>query len=440
MPQMPEEEKGWTVNVTDLSPVTENVSQVSKGVSGWRGSKNLGRPFFVFLAASCLFNIGMFMFVLLYNLYLLDIGYKEDFLGWMSSMTTAGNLIGTVFAVLLNRLIGLQRSVVVCFAATATIAALRALVVGEVALLGMAFTAGLFFALWAISITVVIAQVTTAETRPFAFSIYLATVIGIGIIADPLGGHLPLWLNRLFGPASLAQSKQWALLLSASIISLAVLPAMRLRLPQVTKGKRATYPRSSFVVRFLIAVAVLNIATASFNPFSSAYFSRYLTMPVEQIGLVFSGSQLAQVVAILLSPLVLKKFGLVWGIVYMELAAGISLATLSAGPPVMIAVLGFAGYTAFQWMDEPAMESLLMTKVEPHERSGATALMYMVIFASGAVTAPLAGMGLTRFGYPAIIGAAAFLLVLGALLFGFLLKGSVNETAAAQVNPGQATL
>ena len=439
MSQMPEEEEGLVGTGTGITPGTANLPRVSKGVAGWWGSKNLGRSFFVFLSASCLFNIGMFMFVLLYNLYLLDIGYREDFLGWVSSMGTAGNMVGTVFAVLLNRLIGLQRSVVVCFAATATIAALRSLLVGEAALLSMAFIAGLFFALWAISITVVVAQVTTAESRPFAFSIYLATVIGIGIIADPIGGHLPLWLNRLFGPTSAAQSKQWALLLSAAIVSLAVLPAMRLRLPEAMKEKRATYPRSSFVIRFLIAVAVLNIATAAFNPFASAYFSRHLKMSVEQIGLVFSGSQLAQVVAILLSPLILRKFGLVWGIVYMELAAGISLATLATGPPVMIAVLGFAGYTAFQWMDEPAMESLLMTKVEPHERSGATALMYMIIFASGAVTAPVAGLGITRFGYGVIISAAGFLLVLGALLFGFLLRESVDETAA-KINSTQAAL
>lgn len=439
MSQMPEEEEGLVGTGTGVTAGKENLPRVSKGVAGWWGNKNLGRPFLVFLSASCLFNIGMFMFVLLYNLYLLDIGYREDFLGWVSSMGTAGNMVGTVFAVLLNRLIGLQRSVVVCFAATATIAALRSLLVGEAALLGMAFIAGLFFALWAISITVVVAQVTTAESRPFAFSIYLATVIGIGIIADPVGGHLPLWLNRLFGPTSAAQSKQWALLLSAAIVSLAVLPAMRLRLPQVMKEKRATYPRSSFVIRFLIALAVLNIATAAFNPFASAYFSRHLKMSVEQIGLVFSGSQLAQVVAILLSPLILRKFGLVWGIVYMELAAGISLATLATGPPVMIAVLGFAGYTAFQWMDEPAMESLLMTKVEPHERSGATALMYMIIFAAGAVTAPVAGLGITRFGYAAIISAAGFLLVLGALLFGLLLRESVNERAA-KINPTQAAL
>jgi MFS family permease len=105
----------------------------------------------------------------------------------------------------------------------------------------------------------------------------------------------------------------------------------------------------------------------------------------------------------------------------------------------MIAVLGFAGYTAFQWMDEPAMESLLMTKVEPHERSGATAMMYMVIFASGAVVAPGAGYGLTHFGYPVIIAAAAFLLVLGALLFGFLLRGPAGETAS-KIKSTQAAL
>lgn len=414
----------------------QNLPPAQRGSTGWRESKNLGRSFFVFLAASCLFNTGMFMFVLLYNLYLLDIGYREDFLGWMSSAGTAGNMLGTVFAVFLNRRIGLQRSVVVCFAATATIAALRSLVAGETALLCLTFTAGLFFALWAISITVMVAQVTTTENRPFAFSVYLATVIGIGIIADPLGGHLPLWINNLFGPTSAAQSKQYALLLSAAIVSLAVLPALFLRLPHVRQEKRATYPRSSFVLRFLVAVAILNIATACFNPFANAYFARYLRMPVEQIGLVFSGSQLAQVVAILLSPLILKKFGLIWGIVYMELAAGLSLATLATGPPVLAATLAFAGYTAFQWMDEPAMESLLMTKVQPHERSGASALMYMVIFASGAVAAPVAGASLARFGYPPVIIFASFFLLLGALSFGFLLRNSTNDDNDARSRLG----
>lgn len=396
---------------------------------GWFGSRyKLGKPFWVFLLTSCLFNFGMFIFVLLYNLYLLDLGYKEDFLGWMSSATTAGNILGTFAAVTLNRRIGLKATVISFFAAISAITALRAVVTNEAALLGFAFLAGMFFAVWAISFAVVIAQVTTAEQRPIGFSVYLATVIGVGVIADPVGGHLPGWLAALFGAASAAQAKQWALLTASAFLTLTLWPASRLRLARADSAARVAYPRSQFVLRFLIAVAVLNIATTTFNPFANAFFSKHLQMPAGQIGLVFSGGQFAQVIAILLSPLILRRFGLVWGVAGMELAAGLSLALLATGPPAFAAALSFAGFMAFQWMDEPAMESLLMTRVAPHERSGAAAMMYMTIFAAGAITAPLAGKGITRFGYTAVIGAAASMLLLGGILFGVLLRNVEPKT------------
>ncbi len=388
----------------------------------------LGNQFWIFLAASCLFNLGMFMYVLLYNLYLLDLGYKEDFLGWVSSAMTAGNILGAFAAVTFNRHIGLKASVLVFFVSMPIISAMRAVVTDRATLLGFAFLAGTFFSIWAISFAVVIAQVTTAEQRPIGFSVYLATVIGVGVVADPIGGQLPKLLTALFNLTGEAQAKQVALLIACCVVSLAIWPATRLRLARPTGGARVSYPRSQFVFRFLIAVAVLNIATAAFNPFANAFFSQYLRMSADQIGLVFSGGQLAQVVAILLSPLILKRFGLVWGVASMEFAAGLSLVFLATGPPGMMAAVGYAGFLAFQWMDEPAMESLLMTRVQPHERSGAAAMMYMTIFAAGAVTAPLAGKGITQFGYSAVMTVAAFLLLIGGMLFGLLLKKHERET------------
>lgn len=401
----------------------------------------LGNQFWIFLAASCLFNLGMFMYVLLYNLYLLDLGYKEDFLGWVSSAMTAGNILGAFAAVTFNRRIGLKASVLVFFVSMPVISAMRAVVTDRVTLLGFAFLAGTFFSIWAISFAVVIAQVTTAEQRPIGFSVYLATVIGVGVVADPIGGHLPKWLTAIFNLTGEAQAKQFALLLACCVVSLAIWPAVRLRLARMTGGARVSYPRNQFVFRFLIAVAVLNVATAAFNPFANAFFSKHLRMPADQIGLVFSGGQFAQVVAILISPLILKRFGLVWGVASMEFAAGLSLAFLASGSPGMMAASGYAGFLAFQWMDEPAMESLLMTRVQPHERSGAAAMMYMTIFAAGAVTAPLAGKGITIFGYSAVMIVAAFLLLAGGMLFGLLLKKYEREAElpSAELTTNSAT-
>jgi MFS family permease len=371
----------------------------------------------MFLFASCLFNTGMFVYVLLYNLYLRDIGYREDFIGWMSTCGTAGNIVGTFGTVMLARRIGMQRAVVLCFASTAAMAVMRAIIVGEAALYAITFLQGMFFALWAISIAVIIAQTTEEGIRPVAYSVYYATVIGIGIVADAVGGHLPAWIDHLFGPLSPSRAKQLAMLAGCVFIFLAILPTLYLKLAHAPDRARVRYPRSQFVLRFMLAVAVLNIATAAFNPFTNLYFSDYMKMPVSEIGKVFAGSQLAQVVAIMLSPLILKRLGMIWGIMCMELAAGVSLALLATGPPVAGAIIGFAGYLAFQWMDEPAMESLLMTRVKDEERSGAAAIMYMTIFAAGAVSAPISGKAITHLGYPVVIGVAAFILIIGRFFF-----------------------
>jgi len=92
------------------------------------------------------------------------------------------------------------------------------------------------------------------------------------------------------------------------------------------------YPRNSFLLRFLPAMAVWGLVTGAFSPFFNVYFSQHFRMPVERIGAVFSVSQFSQVLAILAAPVVYRKFGLVAGIVYMQLATALALAGLAVLP------------------------------------------------------------------------------------------------------------
>ena len=52
-----------------------------RGARLWWSTMELGRDFITFLAVSVLFNLGMYIFFLLYNLYLVDRGYRENVLG-----------------------------------------------------------------------------------------------------------------------------------------------------------------------------------------------------------------------------------------------------------------------------------------------------------------------------------------------------------------------
>ena len=108
----------WSV----LSPV-----MLASRVAGWWFDKGLGREFWKLLAVSFLFDSGMFVFFLLYNLYLLDLGFREDFLGWTTAAMAFGTIAGSLPGGVLAQRTGLRKTLLVCFSAVPAICALRAI-------------------------------------------------------------------------------------------------------------------------------------------------------------------------------------------------------------------------------------------------------------------------------------------------------------------------
>ena len=94
-------------------------------------------------------------------------------------------------------------------------------------------------------------------------------------------------------------------------------------------------------------------------------------MPLRSIGTVFSVSQIAQVVAVLVAPFLFRRCGLIYGIVVTQLAACFCLCLLVIWVSPLIAAAIYVGFTAFQWMNEPGLYSLLMGNVPANHRGGA---------------------------------------------------------------------
>jgi hypothetical protein len=71
-------------------------------------------------------------------------------------------------------------------------------------------------------------------------------------------------------------------------------------------------------------------------------------------------------------------------------------------------------------MSEPGLNSLLMNHVEERERSGASAVTFLVAFGAQALAAFAAGKLLVRFDYGPVVAGAAVLAGIAALMFGKL--------------------
>jgi predicted MFS family arabinose efflux permease len=266
--------------------------------------------------------------------------------------------------------------------------------------------------LYVVSLAPAIARLTSDKARATGFSVSTSSSIALGIFGNWLGGHLPGWLG----------GKRPAMLAGCALVALALWPSARLRIGPAPAEGTKLYPRNRFVVRFLIVWAIWNLATGSFNPFFTTFFARLHT-PVERIGLIMSGSQLAQVVALMLAPLVLRKMGLVSGTAAMMMATALALGGLAAGPAGWVAAAVFMTFTSCQWMSDPGVNTLLMDRVREQERTGASALTMLVAFAAQLVASLAGGAAIARFGYSAMLACAAGLAAVAALAFRALPAG-----------------
>lgn len=381
------------------------------GVRFWWRVNALGRQFWLVLGAAALFNFPLFIFFLHYNLFLLDLGFREDFVGAINSAQRFGGMAGTIPAALIAQRWGLRRTLMATVVAAAAAEVLRAVIGARLPLAALAFASGAVFAVWAVLMAPLVAGAVEEKRRATAFSIFFASLIGIGVFANWLGGVLP----------SILPGKRAVLLLAGGASALAVFPALRLKeFVRAPAGSRV-YPRSRFLVLFLAAFAVWHLATGLFNPLNNVYL-RHAGFSDHAIGGTFAVSQAFQVVAMLLSPLVIRRFGLLNGIVLMIGATAVGLGALAAEPAGSAAASAFILYMAFQWMSEPGLNTLLMNQVGERERSGASALNYIVAFGAQALAAFAGGVWVTRYGYGPALAAAATLAVVAALLFRALLR------------------
>jgi MFS family permease len=385
---------------------------VATGAMEWFAG--LSGQYWTFFLTAAFFNFGLFVFFFLYNLYLLQLGFHEDFLGLISGVMTAGSVAGCIPAAAAVRRFGLKPTLFTAFIAIACLSTLRATITLAPALVALAFVGGLISSTWAVAISPAVAQLTTERNRSLGFSLIMSSGVGIGVLGGFVGGHLPGKFSNVL--ASNVGGYRASLLTGCAMVLVALLPLSRLKIDAAPASEPVFRRPSPLLLRFFAAMVVWNLGTGAFNPFFSAYFV-HLRFSTERIGMLFSGVHLAQAFAMLSAPIAIHRLGLARGISTMQLATALSLAGLAIWTGAAPASVAYGSFVVFQYMSEPGVFALLMNSVPIAQRAGVSALNMIVIFAAQATAASLAGVLITRFGYPPVLTAASLTCVAAALLF-----------------------
>ena len=373
------------------------------------------RPARLLLVASLLAWIGFGINAVLFNLYLVEAGFDEAFVGRAIALNGFGLALAALPAGVIADRWGRRR----CLALGAVLEGLgimvRAVTVHQAAIYAGCFVAGAGQGWIAIGAAPFLTEHSGPRERTHLFSAYHAVSLIAGVIGSLLGGWIPAGLLALRLPLGAFGAYRATLVLSALIgwSSLAALAAMGLkREPAIAHDPAG---RGAGALGLLAPIALnaflIGAGAGLVIPFMNLYFKTRFQCSSAQIGVFFSIAQVVTAVASLLGPLVARRFGKLRTATASELLSLPFLVTLGFERRLDLAVAAFWMRATLMQAATPLIGAFVMEALPGSLRARSASLNSLVWNAGWATSAIAAGAIIARFGYevPFYITAGLYL-------------------------------
>ena len=411
----------------------------------------------LYLVSNALSGVTAGIFLVLYNLYLVSLGYGPAFIGVELFVLTIGAGLAIFPAgICVDRFSGksilIWSSVLIGGAGVGQILFRQPL-----SLLISAFIAGIGLAFILVVNAPFLTRNSAPEERPYLFSFNIVLGLVTTVLGKVIGGGLPIWLRSasvLMAPlppwltAWLAQqpvprSYQLALLLAGIIAGPSFIPLFLMRddrppplaqntgpgihsLLQHIKSVRtflhSIQPKALFSSPIFLLTLVqvfIGLGAGLFIPYTNLYFVQHLKASSWLFGLIDGGATALTALFTLAAPFLAIRLGRVNSIALTQLASIPLLLTIGLTSYLPLAA---ALYLFRQPLMDMSMGVLQVFSMEavPKERRGMANSSYQASFqVAWALTASLGGIIIVQLGYPPIfIGGAIFYVLAVVTLWG----------------------
>lgn len=393
--------------------------------------KGYNRNVRLFLWANILFQIGMGFFMIMYNLYVRALGFDQMVLGSVISMTSLATAIILIPAGLLSDRIGRKKIMLAGLMFTAVSLGLRSILEAKTGLIVTAFMTGTFTALIQVSVIPFLSENSTKEQRVQLFSFNFATNMLANVLGNVGGGGLTDTFHYFLGLSELV-SLRITLLIGTAISLCALIPLMMIKEKRkLSTQKLATFNlkdtfrtnRASFKVigMFAFAQMCIGFGAGLVIPYLNVYFADRFAVSNTSIGIVVSLGQAATAIAMFIGPLVVRKFGEVKAVVFLQMSSIPFLLLTGLTTNFNLAAVGFLFRQALMNAGNPIQSSIMMSKVDDSMKGFANSVGQMVFMLGWACMGPVSTAIVSKYGsywgYAYVFGITAMLYLIGSSYF-----------------------
>lgn len=401
------------------------------------------------ILANVFVQIGLGVFMVIYNFYVRELGYDEQVNGQVISMTSLATALILVPAGIFSDRFGRKKMMLFGVVLSGLILLMRGSFEGQSLLVSLAFVTGLTIAFFQVSAIPWLSENSKPGQRVYLFSIFSAVMTGASVIGNLFGGILTDFFAVYF---SQLVSIRLTLLIAGAIFLFALIPIAKFNeVREVKKEREIKIPlREKFrsqregvkiILLFAVAQLIIGIGAGLVIPYLNLYFADRFFASNSVIGLIISLGQAATAVAMIIGPLMVKRFGEVKAVVILQLSSLPFLLLTAYTENLWFAAVGFLFRQALMNAGNPIQTSLMMSKVDNSVKGLANSVNQMVFNLGWAIMGPVStGIVIAHgayWGYAIVFSITASLYLVGSLYFLKVFKSLKSSGTPSTVKAAQ---
>ena len=412
----------------------------------WKRVASFRRNARLYLFSVLLTGVTMGVFRLLFNFYVLSLGFDEALLGRLISTSQLTALLLSLPMGYLVDLMGRK-------AALISRSVLLSIAIGTMSIwptvgvfYGMNALFGAVRSLNAVTMAPFLMENSGKEERTYLFSLSSGLQMGSIFVGNWLGGYLPSWIGRWQSVAPTSAPAYGGTLLGVSAIALlGLIPLAMLRPVRVDRTQdeevssfapiKYALEQPGLLGRLLLPSLLISIGAGLFMPFMNVFFRVVHHQSDQVIGTLFAWGSLAMGIGLVIAPPLADRLG---KIKLVFLTQGLSIpfmGLLGFSPVFALSTSAYYVRLVLMNMSNPIYQTFVMEQVGPEGRATVASLVSIVWSFGRAFSPTISGTLQVRYGFgpPFLIAIILYSIAVFFYWAFFLRKGAVH---AAEVVPG----
>jgi len=426
------------------------VSQLTEYFSAFRHFQRNAR---LYLINNALSYVTVGIILVLYNLYLVALGYRADFIGLVLFMGTLGAGIAIFPAGLCIDRFGGKAILIWSSVLVGLAGAGQMLLRQPLPLLISSFLAGIGLAFMLVINAPFLTVNSAPAERSLLFSLNIVVALITTVLGELLGGVLPVWLrawpwamaplpyglNGLLVSQPLARSYQLALLIAGLIAAPSFIPLFMLSDDRpklqptgiggvhtglMTIRKRIALWRrtdirvvvSSILFTMILVQILIGMGAGLFIPYFNIYFVQHLGASSALFGLIDGCANALNALLTLLAPLLVLRISRINTLVFTRLLSLPLLLIIGLTSWLPLAAVLYPLRQGLMDMSNGILQVFSMEVVAERHRGMANSSYQAAFQAANGLATPIGGLIITRLGYTPVFILAAILYMAALML------------------------